>query len=881
MGRKNDKPRWHAVARTITQSDHDEQRAKTATVPGSLDGAVLLLVKIGDNPVSEYLYGVTARLEEAGKLAGFKVEPLPDGEEPQLPDGVNDVSHPLVPFRARLNRQQQMKELRTDWTGIRKSVEALMPDDSYVSMRFRSSGTVEDARIRNWVASEYSSVEDESDLVGANTMCARVSVGCSTSDANSKLLAKRVGQTVFPLLSSMGSHRSRPKFGLFFISLMLTLMVLAHPLLELAWRPTFDLGGVIHLPQAFVYGLACIVVVTFILLLVSLIPFVGLPRLFIMAGAGVALLYLLSGFLIIPLWVAVFPAIVSAVLAVRWQRWTAWDDIMQVPRHYWSYTSTRNAQDSDNSTKLGVLNNLTEVNAYGTQRTTLIIPPTILVAMVTPTGDAVALKQDLHPAPEPLTRGGIPLGVDQTGRETYILLSQLFGGIAIFGAAGRGKSVLSHGIMQWAISSRSTTDKSVWGADTRIIDFEMKDADGAILMDRYRAAHPTATPSTTMILADRHTPCIDLLGMKDGLDTSQTAANAAAAMQFSFEDGDIRGASLEVLKNALTIGIAVQRFMEAYITEHGAGGKHPVRDRMRELEPRYNGAGKAGHQATAMGWTFTALCGSAGQVGSARALGQVVRSLALEHPDNTDLKQAASAAEQLYGRLDDKVTASSDNRIIQNTQAVRNKIDRFMQCEHVFNRHRATLTWADVLREPSDWHVVLCDMKDRNGITQALPGGMQGILGKWLMYRLWNTVTTECQGWQAAGKHTMFVCDEMSLLATVDDTILSAMKDQGRSFGWIPVVATQYPEQLAPRLLTSVFGYSTFITFDNTDANMAARTALQLTSSKDGEDGWTAAAVQGLSAHHIALRTRDEEQLQPACIVKVTDFDRDYRSMGD
>lgn len=127
----------------------------------------------------------------------------------------------------------------------------------------------------------------------------------------------------------------------------------------------------------------------------------------------------------------------------------------------------------------------------------------------------------------------------------------------------------------------------------------------------------------------------------------------------------------------------------------------------------------------------------------------------------------------------------------------------------------------------------------------------------------------------------MFVCDEMSLLATVDDTILSAMKDQGRSFGWIPVVATQYPEQLAPRLLTSVFGYSTFITFDNTDANMAARTALQLTSSKDGEDGWTAAAVQGLSAHHIALRTRDEEQLQPACIVKVTDFDRDYRSMGD
>lgn len=114
------------------------------------------------------------------------------------------------------------------------------------------------------------------------------------------------------------------------------------------------------------------------------------------------------------------------------------------------------------------------------------------------------------------------------------------------------------------------------------------------------------------------------------------------------------------------------------------------------------------------------------------------------------------------------------------------------------------------------------------------------------------------------------------MLATADDTILSAMKDQGRSFGWIPVVATQYPEQLAPRLLTSVFGYSTFITFNTPDASMAERTAAQLTSDM-GEDGWTASAVQTLPRFHVALRTRDDVQLQPACLVKVPDFDEGLR----
>lgn len=858
------KGRWHSVTRTLQQLDADEMRTRSENIPRNLQDSVLLLVKHGTEPVREYVYGDTDSLARAGELAGFTLSPL--DEEPDLPDGADGAAaHPLVPFRARLNSKSNMEQLRTSSEETRRSIETFMPEDSYVSMCIRKPGYWEQKRIRNWVNDERSMDADDSPLVSASAMCARVSVGCANPALNAEL-AKNVGLALCPLLSDMSSHKSRPRLAGFLVSLAATLLTLLAGLVS-----------PISLPQFLVVsGLAFVTLIIFGVL--SMFHVAMPPQ--VAAACGGLILYAALLMLPLPIWLGAIPLVAAIGFGIRWWRWTIWDDIMQRPRHYYEVTKDRLADDSDKETKLGMKDNRTRVTGYGTQRTTLVLAPLITTAMYTPTTTG-AMTQQAHPVPELLTHGGVYLGRDQTGRRAYILPEQLFGCVAIFGAAGRGKSVLTHGIMQWATSNRDSTDPKEWGPDTRIIDFEMKDDSGVRVMNKYRQrkwpydrSRPNVHPENrhrqgnVSYLADPNSPCPDMLGMLDGLNARETGTNVAAAMQRAFEPGDILNDSLDIIGTAMTIAVAVQRYCD---THDKVDGENPIIHRMHQMESQYPGAGQAEPQRSPIGWCLMALAGSDGQASSARALGHVCRALALE-TRSVDMTLAAKAAEQLYGRPDEKGHKISDQRILDRTNASRNKVRQFMDCEHVFTARRGRITWDMVLRNPSDYHFVLCDRQMADGSVRRLPDRMNRILGKWMMYRLWNTVKRNCQDWRATGKHSMFVCDEVSLLADTDDTILREMKDQGRSFGWFTVFATQYPDQLPPLLLTSVMGYNTFISFDNSDPDMAEKTARRLTS-RDGEDGWDAAAVQNLPLYTAAVRTRAGEQLQPAFIVNVENFD--------
>lgn len=882
--KRQDDRQWHEVHRTMRQVDPDKMRAIGESVPDSLDGSTMLLVRNGREPVREYLYGTTRDLARAGDLAGFSVTPTPDGMDPELPDTVRSIAHPLVPWRARLNSKSTMERMRTDIGGVRESIETAMPPDSYVSVTIRRQGYFEQSRIRNWIADEHATVEDGNELVSANTMCARASVGCTRDDL-SESLTKQVGQALSPMLSFISWHRSRPRFGLFAVGLAATML----SALLCAISPVD--------PWTMLYAMGGFVAIAFLPVLMSgvlqararaITAGEGSTRLYyrlpIHYHAACAGLLAYMALLMLPVpWITCLPTLAFTLWAA-WRWWTAsvWDDIMQRPRRYWWLRRKRKANDADTETKLGVRDPRIFATGYGPQRATLILPPLTVVGLYTPLDTNGALKQDAHPVPEVLTHGGVYLGSDQTGRPCHILPEELFGGIAIFGAAGRGKSVLTHGIMQWGIAHRDDTDPKEWGMDTRIIDFEMKDDAGVTIMGRYRnRLWPVTDPRShgrrgrVSYLADPASPCPDMLGMLDGLDARDTAANIAMAMQFAFEPGDILNDSLRVITTGMTIGVAVQRH-----AQRSPDGAEDIARRIRRLESQYPGAGQAVAQNTPIGWCVMALAGSDGQASSARALGQVCRALALES-DDRDMGLAAKAAEQLYGRPDGKGrNRMTDQQLIQRTNASLNKVDQFLGCEHVFTTRRARITWEKVLQHPGDYHLVLSDRQMPDGTVRRLPDGMARKLGKWMLYRLWNTVKRDCQNWRDVGRHTMFVCDELSLLANADDTILREMKDQGRSFGWFNVFATQYPDQLPPLLLTSVMGYNTFITFDNPDPDMAEKTARRLTG-RDGEDGWDTASVQNLPRYTAAVRTRAGDQLQPAFIVKVANFDAFDASDGE
>lgn len=846
---------WHEVSRTLLTLDDDQIRTRANTAAAQLDNTVLLLVRRGDEPVREYVYGRTDRLSQAGNLAGFTVTPIPD--YPDLPDDIIRSRHAIVPWRARLNTVSNMERLRERSQEVRKSIESLMPADSYVSVSLRKRGPFEQSRIRDWVADEGNTVEDENEYVRANTMCARITAGAA-DPVQARGLAASVGQTI-SLLSDMSEHHSHPRFGLLATSIMVSLLTAVLTLLSpLPWQalavPAIMLLGVL---LAYLGGRAVKVQLPDWWLLFPL----GLA-----AGMTPAILWTL------PMWVPAIPALTIIPLLIRWMRRDLYDDIMQRPYSRFAFKMKRFATTADKETRMGDLDQRSRVTDYPLHRSTLIMPPLTVVSLYAPAGEAAALQQDLHPVPETLSHDGVMLGIDQTGRTGYIDPSQLYKGIAIVGEQGSGKSVLTYGFMQWALNHRQDTPRTVWGADSTVIDFAMKDDHALTAMARYHERHGQPASRTITYLADPRYKTLDLCGMKDGKDAYQTATGIAAALQYSFDDGDIRNDSLDVITTAMTIAVAATRYEQNRQHHQGDNPPTPLIDRIHNLASDRScfGADRAQPQQSPIGWALMALCGSDGQTGSARALGKTMRALALEQPDNPDYVEASRAAEQLYGRPDPQGhNPVTDQRLLDKTGASRNKIRQFMPCEHVFTPSRGTLTWEGILSRPGEYHIVLAP---HDGYR--LPERMDTILGAWMMYRLWNTMTGMCQGWQQEGRHVMLVCDELSMLANSDDQILCHLHEQGRSFGLILVFATQYVKQFTPELLRSFTGYGTFISFNTSDPEIAQLTADRLSDS-DGADGWTKGSVVNLPAHWAAVRSRTEEQTQPSFLVHVHNFESD------
>ena len=112
---------WYEVTRSISQLDGDQLRSIADDVPGNLEDCTLLLVRVRNEPVREYVHGDGEGIRKAGDLAGFSISPLPGNGEPELPEGISRSAHSLVPWRARLNSKATMEKMRTDSAGIRKA----------------------------------------------------------------------------------------------------------------------------------------------------------------------------------------------------------------------------------------------------------------------------------------------------------------------------------------------------------------------------------------------------------------------------------------------------------------------------------------------------------------------------------------------------------------------------------------------------------------------------------------------------------------------------------------------------------------------------------------------------------------------------------------
>jgi hypothetical protein len=823
---------WWRIRRNLEVIDPKMLRGRVTSVPEMLCDSTLLLVREGSDPVREYVYGDRERLSQAGDLGGFAVEECErDDGMPVLPDRAVRMAHPLVPYRARLTRHSAVEKINTDPMQVRRGLDTSMAVDSYVSVTVRKRGYFENRRIHNWLVDEFSSTEDTSSLVESGAMLVRVAVGAPTSE-QARAMSVSVGKLLMPDMSDMQSHVSRPGAGLpLLCGVLLPFLLVASVLF--GWvRPVVGLW-------VFLLPIACIVGLVY-----------GLWRL---RGCG------------------------------------RYDDIMQMPRHFWRWARRRRAQHSDQATQLGVVSTHERREyAYPLQRTTLVVNALTLISVYMPVGTGVASAQAMRPVPEPLTVPGIYLGKDPTGRDANIQVDQLYGGIAVTGEAGSGKSALQHGILQWAMSHRSDTDARYWGADSRTVSLIMKDDSETRIMREYALANGLPVPHVSY-LADPDCPGIDFLGLRSVdargrlLDARRVAETVAANMQYSFEEGDIKGNSLEMLSRVLTVGVACERYAmpdsgewagRSYRVRAQAGSRSIV-GRVHMLEQAWPGAGKAEVPESVIGWALIACGARAGQMGAAHALGQVVQALYVENPDDVDLREAADAVTALYGLKNRNGQMSVGSRdFLAQVSSSMNKLAVLAQNEHVFSSRRGTITWSWVLDHPGDYEFVAAPHTVTDGEgrehTWKLGDRLDRVLGCWMAHSLWDAVRSHCQGWEDKGRHTLLACDELSMLVNLDGETVTGMHEQGRSFGLIELFSTQYPMQLPERTVRPSFmGYSTFVAFSNQDANVTSMIAARLGMS----DGWTGDDISNLPKYTAAVRTRIEVQAQPAFTARIHDFD--------
>lgn len=485
-----------------------------------------------------------------------------------------------------------------------------------------------------------------------------------------------------------------------------------------------------------------------------------------------------------------------------------------------------------------------------------------------PSSTATSITVTYGLVPLPLRDAPLRLGVDPAGQVAGIMPDQLHAGIAIVGQAGTGKTVLMHGILEWLMSHRCDphVDSRVmdWGARSVIIDFEMKDESGVTCLDHFATLHQLQVPRHTIRLTDPSSYQIDLLDYWSGLPAKTCASQTAGRLQAAFDAGDIQGRSVEVLAAALTCGI----FCYRYESQHPSA----LVTLARSWDMRFPGARFLSDCRSPMEWAWVCLGGGSAGLNGGRAV-----AMSITGCQDTctgflaqDACDAQEAATQLYGVVDmSGKFKNSDAQVMQLTMAARNKVTQLLECPWLWDPQHARVRWESLVRTPGDYRLVCAPS---SGVS--LPSYMEHVCGALLVQSLWATIRQTCRGWQADHRYLCIACDEMSLLAGSDPSVLVALREQGRSFGVIPLMATQYPGQLPSVLQGSFLGYGTVCAYSTNDAPTARLVAERLSDTGDGSDGWSMQTIENLPQWTMAVRTRTAYQAQPAFLIHVSNFDR-------
>jgi hypothetical protein len=463
---------------------------------------------------------------------------------------------------------------------------------------------------------------------------------------------------------------------------------------------------------------------------------------------------------------------------------------------------------------------------YPLDETGFLVGASVLVGVAAPyTGAASGIASTASTSAPPALLEDIgPYVGEAGGLRVHVSAEDMIEGVGIFGLPGRGKTVLVQNLFACDVADRVAPSGRAGrcGASNTLIAFESK-GEGAAGYQRWVGALGDA--SVFIDLADPGTPGIDLLAIPGTAD--QRADFMANMMQYVFGRQAIGDQSMNTLKAVFHAAFLLPPELAAEAVEGGLDA-HPL--------------------AIAHGL----LTGYGDSEGEALAAAYAVWAKQLSEADPLR-EQAWAAGRKLTLLYGSKVTPAQRRAL---TSAPISKTGMLMGAGFWWRSDRVRTSWEDILT--GHWAVVINTGTSASGmpVSEDLVQAFSAMLA----YSLRDAIQRYCGGWQAARRYVTVYSDELSLLAGSTGEVVVWLRNQGRSYGVRPVLASQYPGQLSAEVRDAVLSFSTFFWFQQNNPAMLEAAVADLNG---GGAGYDSADVANLEPYRAILRATVGKQRQP------------------
>lgn len=475
-------------------------------------------------------------------------------------------------------------------------------------------------------------------------------------------------------------------------------------------------------------------------------------------------------------------------------------------------------------------------------------------------------------APASLVRPiGPAIGHDDKDRLVRLSARDLWAGVSVFGKPRSGKSYFLRAIVAFLIGDQQQSDPSkrpssadhpsMLGPRGAVVAFESKDGEDAL--EYMKWGRSLGARVTVFDIADVDGPRISLFD-GDG-DPRQQAARFVDRMSYHWGDS-IGPRSAKTLRNVFTaaLGFPDEAFEEAL---RSAAGSAPV----------------PAPVVSPMAVAHTLLGGydedfALHVVEQFRLYAKEVRNG--DRPGDIDqIETALGGLTELYGNA-----ATKSNRA-KLQEAPASKIEELMLAPHWWRRDGKTTTFKKILTKHAKVVINSGATSTLTGASQddlRLPESTRDAISAMLLFSLRQSIEDYCGGWEAQGRYVAVVSDEVARVAASSPDVIKWFRMQGRSYGVIPIFATQEPDNLDPDVRSTMFSLSTVMSYAQENSDVSASIASDFTGgAESGFEVVRTKEIMDLPKYHVMVRTVVDQQRQTVFTAKVFPFEDDRSAFWD